>query len=237
MTITRRLFWLVGALLAAATPGGAADGGPATARFHKVLILGNSITRHGPKQDIGWTGNWGMAASAQDKDFAHLVVRALGEAAGAAPEAMIKNAAEFERQYATYDAASKLKDAVAFGADLIILAIGENVPALDSDDAKLKFHSALRQLLSVLTGERHPTLVVRSCFWPNAAKDAALERACREAGGIYVDIGQLAKDESNYARSERSFEHKGVAAHPGDKGMRAIADAIIGAIKIRRGAN
>ena len=45
-----------------------------------------------------------------------------------------------------------------------------------------------------------------------------------------MDISDLAKDESNYARSERKFTHKGVAAHPGDKGMRAIADAIIAAM-------
>ena len=40
----------------------------------KVLIYGNSIALHGPLAKIGWTNNWGMAASAPEKDFAHLVV-------------------------------------------------------------------------------------------------------------------------------------------------------------------
>ena len=40
----------------------------------KVLIYGNSIALYGPKADIGWTNCWGMAASAAEKDFAHLVV-------------------------------------------------------------------------------------------------------------------------------------------------------------------
>ncbi|MFA5193840.1 MAG: SGNH/GDSL hydrolase family protein, partial [Verrucomicrobiia bacterium] len=117
---------------------------------HRILFLGNSITRHGPKQDIGWSGNWGMAASAEEKDFAHLVARALGKTAGAAPEVMIKNIAEFERQYAKYDAAAKLKDAFGFGADIIVIAIGENVPGLSSDEAKTQFRDSLRTLLKGL---------------------------------------------------------------------------------------
>ena len=36
----------------------------------RVLFVGNSITLHGPRPQIGWTNNWGMAASARDKDYA-----------------------------------------------------------------------------------------------------------------------------------------------------------------------
>ena len=208
----------------------AAKNAPSTPAFHKVLFLGNSITLHGPAPAIGWPGNWGMAASAPEKDFVHLVTAALAKAAGTAPEVMVKNIAEFERQYATYNVNEKLKDALEFKPDLVIVAIGENVPGLNSDDAKRQFKQGLAELLKRVTAGRHPTLVVRSCFWPNPAKDQILEQDCRDAGGIFVDIGGLAKDESNYARSERQFAHQGVAAHPGDKGMQAIADAILGAI-------
>lgn len=198
--------------------------------FRKILFLGNSITRHGPNQKIGWSGNWGMAASAEDKDFVHLVIRGLTREDGPAPDALVKNIAAFERGYGTFDATAQLEDAAAFNADLIILAIGENVPALSDAASNAQFSQAVVKLLHGITADRKPAIVVRSCFWANPAKDEALKDACQEVGGTFVDIGALAKDEANYSRSERSFEHKGVAAHPGDKGMRAIADAILDAI-------
>ena len=53
--------------------------------IRRILFLGNSITLHGPKADIGWTGNWGMAASAEDKDYVHLVSGALARHTGSTP--------------------------------------------------------------------------------------------------------------------------------------------------------
>jgi len=200
------------------------------AKPRKLLFLGNSITLHGPAPAIGWSGNWGMAASAREKDYVHIVTRSLSGATGTAPEVMVKNIAEFERRYATYDVAGKLKDARAFGADLIIVAIGENVPKLDSQEAKVEFGNSFVKLLRDLKADHRPTMVVRSCFWPNQAKDQMLRQGCREVGGIFVDISSVGKDESNSARSERKFTHAGVAAHPGDKGMQAIANAILQAI-------
>jgi hypothetical protein len=196
----------------------------------KVLFLGNSITKHGPKADIDWSGNWGMAASAEANDYVHLVTKALTEKAGAAPEVMVKNIADFERAYSGYDIAAKLKDAVEFKADLIILAIGENVPGLKTAEDKTMLQASVTALLRALKGERKPTILVRSCFWANAAKDEALQQACTSVDGIYVNIGSLSKDEANYARSERPYKHAGVANHPGDKGMAAITAALVKAV-------
>lgn len=201
------------------------------AGYNRVLFLGNSITRHGPNPKIGWTGDWGMAASAPEKDFVHLVTTGLTASSGNAPETLVKNIATFERAYDTFDLEVGLKDAFDFGADLVIVAIGENVPALKSADEKARFAARMKKLLRRLQAKGHPRIVVRSCFWPNAAKDEALAEASRDAGGEFVDIGDLGRDESNKASAERDFEHKGVAAHPGDKGMRGIADAILKTVR------
>ncbi len=198
--------------------------------YRKVLFLGNSITKHGPKADIDWSGNWGMAATAEANDYVHLVTKALTEKAGAAPEVMVKNIADFERAYSGYDIATKMKDVIEFKADLIILAIGENVPGLKTAEDKTKLQASITSLLSALKGERKPTILVRSCFWANAAKDEALQQASTAVGGVYVDISSLSKDEANYGRSERPYKHAGVANHPGDKGMAAIAAALVKAV-------
>lgn len=199
-------------------------------RFPKILFLGNSITWHATMAP-DWTGDWGMAASAEDKDYVHLVTKALSSDRGAAPAIMVKNIADFERGYATYDIEKNLKEELAFEADLIVLAIGENVAALESEDAKPQFRDHVTQLLRRVGGDRHPTVVVRSNFWPNAAKDAMLKEACDAVDGIWVDISGLSNDEANYARSEREFSHAGVAAHPGDRGMKAIAEAILNGLQ------
>ena len=81
-----------------------------------------------------------------------------------------------------------------------------------------------------MKGDRQPTLLVRSSFWANPAKDKALAAACATVGGIYVNLSALGKVEANYARAERAFKHAGVANHPGDQGMAAIADAIVKAL-------
>ena len=197
----------------------------------RLLFLGNSITLHGPSEQIGWAGNWGMAASAEEKDYVHLVVGAVAKRLGKVPEFRVVNLADFERNYATFDVAGKLKEELDFQADTVIVALGENVEALKTDEAKTKFTESVVLLLAMLKREGQGRLYVRSCFWPDAAKDAALKDACTKSGGVFVDIAALSKDEGNYARSERKIAHTGVAGHPGDKGMRAIADAILAALE------
>lgn len=229
-----RHYWIGLFLTAMATGSFAANADQARVAepltFGRILFLGNSITWHGPKKDIGWTGNWGMAASAEGKDFAHIVAKGLSKPEGEAPVILIRNISNFERDPGGYDADARLADGLGFNPDLIILAVGENVQDLKSAESKTGFRDGLRKLLKRLMGDRRPRLVVRSCFWPNGAKDQILKQVCDEVGGTFVDIGHLSKDEANFARSERQFDHKGVAAHPGDRGMQAIAEAILEAL-------
>lgn len=201
----------------------------------KVLFLGNSITLHGPAPSIGWTGNWGMAASSEDKDYVHLVTADLTKSAGATPETMVRNIADFERGHDKFEIASEYKAELEFQADLIIVAIGENVPDLSTDDARAKYSTAFAKLLAELKRNGKPSLFVRSSFWANAAKDDIMRKASADAGATFIDISKLGGDPSNSASSERKIDHAGVAAHPGDKGMRAIANAIIAAIQQRAG--
>lgn len=201
--------------------------------YAKVLFLGNSITKHGPKADIDWSGNWGMAASAENKDYVHIVTEGLRQRQSSPPNVLVQNIADFERAHAKYDVEAKFADASAFQANLIILAIGENVPGLATDEAKATFKGELLKVLKKLKGPQNPTIIVRSCFWNNTAKDQILEECAKEVGGIFANISTLGKDESNYARSERPYKHAGVANHPGDKGMQSIADSILAAIPKR----
>lgn len=210
----------------------AAQGG-GLARANRLLILGNSITTHGPSAKIGWTNNCGMAASSLDKDYAHLLAASIAEATGKKPAVMIASLYEFEKQYASYDADAKLKPYVEFKPETVIVAIGENVRVTDAASQAV-FKTGLVKVLSVLKKSGEPTVFVRSCFWANAVKDALLKQAAEETGCVFVDIGALGKDPSNYARSERQWANAGVGNHPGDKGMRAIADALLAAIRNRK---
>lgn len=192
----------------------------------KVLFLGNSITLHGPAPTIGWTGNWGMAASSQEKDYVHILLDKIGKAAGGKPQVMVKNVADFERRLNDYHVSKELKAELAFEPDLIIIALGENASPAKTPEAKDQFRKAFAGLLDELKRHGHPTIFVRGQFWQDADKDALMRQACEDAGGIFVDNSKLGSDESNFARSERKIEHAGVAGHPGDKGMKEIADAL-----------
>jgi len=201
----------------------------------KVLYLGNSITLHGPAPAIGWTGNWGMAASAKEKDYVHLLTAEIGKLTGSKPEIKVRNIADFERGYGSFDIEKDLKDELHFQADLVIVAIGENVAELANDEARDKFAAAFANLLSILKEHGQPTIFVRSSFWPHPVKDDILRKASADAYVTFVDIATIGRDPSNAARSERKIEHAGVAGHPGDRGMKAIADELFTAIRRKAG--
>lgn len=199
-------------------------------QVHKVLFLGNSITLHAPAPQIGWTGKWGMAASREEFDYVHRLLNSIRQHTAEEPESKVRNIADFERGLDQFAIAESLKPELDFGADLVVIAIGENVSALATEEARTRYAKAFASLLSEIGKHGSPTILVRSCFWADSAKDPIMQQACQAAKVVWVDMSDLGSDEKNFARSERTIEHAGVAGHPGDRGMQAIADRLWKAI-------
>jgi len=190
----------------------------------KVLIYGNSIALHGPLAEIGWTNNWGMAASAPEKDFAHLVVAGLESKLGKKADFRIRNLAALERNFSTNVATvAEIAVDAKWKPDYVVVAIGENARGVDETNA-----AAYRKFLADVarpaadTGAR---IVMRSPFWKNRLKAECTAKAAADVGAAYVDAGILGSGSENKAIG--LFAHNGVANHPGDLGMRRIADLIL----------
>ena len=192
----------------------------------KVLFIGNSITLHEPLAKIGWTNNWGMAASAAEKDYVHLVTKGIEKKTGRKAEVKVYNCAAFERDFKTDDL--KWADALAaFDPDVFILAIGENMPNLDGEEDVKECRAAVKRLLGkFFEGKRkRPHSVIRGNFWPSAVKDEAIAHAGSDYAIPFVKCDCY--NEKGMDASDTDFWHKGVQAHPGDKGMAEIARRLL----------
>lgn len=197
----------------------------------KVLIYGNSIAFHGPKPDIGWTNNWGMAASAPEKDFSHLVVAGLEAKLGRKADFRIRNLAALERNFTTNIATvSEIATDAKWNPNYVVVAIGENAKGVDETSAAAygKFLADVARPFAD-SGAR---VVMRSPFWKNALKAECTAKAAAEVGAVYVDVGSLGSNAENKAIG--LFSHAGVANHPGDLGMRRIADLILAGFAVPR---
>ncbi len=202
----------------------AAQSADANAGGVRVVFIGNSITLHGSLPKIGWTNTWGMAASAASNDYVHIVTRGIEKACGRRADVRVRNLAAFERGFAKYDL-SAVQNLVDFAPDYLIVALGENVPELKTEEERRAYGAAFSSLLSrFLQRPRRPVAVVRGVFWPSAWKDACMERAAKENHATFVKA-DVSSDPSMKAIG--LFWHSGVQAHPGDKGMAEIARRIL----------
>jgi alpha-galactosidase len=192
----------------------------------KVLVLGNSITLNAPDSSKGWYGNWGMAASAMDSDYVHILKQCLSDKIGYEPDVRIASITSFEKNFKGYDniGSTEIGDLAAFGPDLVVLRIGDNVETADAIKYDLVSHYAA--LISFLKRSDSAIVVTTSCWFQKPTVDACMRMACEQQNVWFIDISDLYNSAGNRADAQHSYPDAGTGKHPGNAGMRAIADRL-----------
>ncbi len=191
-----------------------------------VMFVGNSITLHGIAPQIGWNLECGMSASAKEKDYVHILMRDID---GIVPDSSycICQASAWEVAYK--DGASKyplFEAAREFDADIIIMRVIENCPQADFDFDTFKRELGL--LLDYLNKSQKAKIIMTTGFW-NHPGDKMIREYAKEKNLPCIELGDLG--EMDEMKAIGLFEHEGVANHPGDKGMKTIAERIFEEVK------
>ena len=167
-----------------------------------------------------------MAASAEEKDYVHLTMNyAKTRASDAA--FCICQVSEWEVSFTHgQDVLEKYAYARAFEPDIIILRMVENCPKKDYEYPL--FLDQLTYLVNYLDKTGNAKVIVTTGFWKHPADEALRSWADKHRAPL-CELGELG--ERDEMKAIGLFEHKGVANHPGDKGMQAIADEIWAKLK------
>lgn len=182
----------------------------------KVLILGNSITRHGPNAAVGWNNDWGMAASSAEKDYVHRLYAKLTEG-GSDVYMRIRQASWWERNFNDPNCLAEFEGEKLFGADIIIFRLGENV--LKEDYPSLS--DAIVEFMNYLS-KTDTKIILTSCAMWNPTCDREISKAATRLGSRWANVTCSKKSYLAYDQPV----HPGVQQHPGDSGMEMIASRI-----------
>jgi hypothetical protein len=187
----------------------------------KVLILGNSITWHPPGPDLNWFGNWGMAATAADKDFLSLLTKKIKEN-NEQNEVLGRNVYPFERTYETINL-TEFEDLKAFKADIIIIRFGENISETERA-ANPQLQVAVKAFVDYLADGRPVKVILTTPFWTNLGVNQNFLALSEKNKWPLVQLHDLGLANENMALER--FENISVGRHPGDLGMERIAARI-----------
>ncbi|GMV54397.1 MAG: hypothetical protein AMXMBFR6_02020 [Betaproteobacteria bacterium] len=167
-----------------------------------------------------------MAASSPDKDFTAVAAKKIAVRYGLEVDVNRINLPSFEKAYKDWPSVSdNVKVNAIVNSTIFIIELGDNakVPAEAYEVFREKYRHLARSL-----SDKSELLLCVGTWWTDNIKDRAIRTACDEVGGVFVDISGLRVQGNN--RAQGLFRHSGVADHPGDRGMEAIADRIVAAI-------
>lgn len=195
----------------------------------RLLVVGNSLTKHGPALDKEWPGDWGMAASSAENDFVHLLVAKLEAHTQNSIEASIIPGYPIEKVFFDNER-PQLLASVDDQFEYIVIEIGDNIDF--SHIKKELFEKRYSNLIDSLNKKLKPNgvLVCVGKWWPNDWVDDRIRSACEARGGKFVSLKHISAQTGAKASEERTIANSGVGAHPGDRAMREISELIFCAI-------
>lgn len=199
---------------------------------NKVAIFGNSLTKE--------HGGIGMCASDKNHDWYHYVTEYIESKNNSVKFNERANVSSWEA--ATTSSArqavfnEQIEPALSADTDLVIIQLVDNV---NSEDRMATFAEDCKTLLKNihLTSPKAKVYWVAGWFVDQNKLDI-ISAACSQNNATLVNISSLFSDVSN--RGTMGMTRTGIdgtnwqvaiegeALHPGDKGMRLIADAVIG---------
>ena len=191
-----------------------------------IYFLGNSITLHGPKEDIGWFGNWGMAASSEENDYVHKLIGKIDIEYKNYFRVNygLKNIANWEMDFSVEPNALEINN-----IDLLIVRLGENVN--EEYAINNNYYEELDKLIKIFKVNK-TKIIITDNYWPSVYKDNIQKEVALNNNYYFVQINDLYSYPENSAYGQ--FEHYGVATHPSDIGMEKIAERIFICIKNNR---
>lgn len=205
------------------------DSIPAVEDIDTILVLGNSITKHPVKNEIGWHSDYGMAASSESNDFCHQLQSDLQKRN---PQIVVG-----PKNIAAWEVNPKVSKDSLFGsllpsADVVIVRLGENVQEETVDN----LDKNMDELLTYIEGKSNAKIIVTGMFWPNMKKEGKMRLAAAKHDVPFIALTQCCIDENEaleggYATDtigkKYHFNPGFIGTHPNDKGMRAIADRLL----------
>ena len=198
------------------------------------LAIGNSITRH--QMSDYWWGDWGMAASTEDKDYFHLVKQKLKEKHGKVT-ARAYNFYAWEPQGTDRaEALTLLENYLSEDLNYVSIQLGENV----SDTAT--FEADFDEMIRFIQARAPKAMIVIiGNFWTNNTVDELKMRVAIKYSLPCIDLAEI-RDNPAYqcgmgttvydaSGFPHQIAHEGAAKHPNDAAMAYIADKVFTAME------
>ncbi len=197
---------------------------------YRWLPIGNSITVHAPNEV--WWNKTGMAASAADKDYVHLVAAFLNSTQGkTACHPFYFRDWEISPEHRA-ETLAMLDPYLDPRLNLVTIQLGENAEDLTT------FEEDYEALIHYVQ-EKAPDarILVIGDFWTMGERDRMKQEAAANTGAEFVSLEEI-RDRTEYQAGlgtevydpqnrSHTIENEDVARHPGDSGMQYIAGRIV----------